>query len=105
MRVESGRVGKGTGVFVTVGVNKGGTVGDNCAWTVKAADVIIAGGICWEEGRLHARTAAIITMPASTVENFRMISSDQSCLEILMQSVKLHTPVLSYLPTSTKAYY
>ena len=88
--VASGKVGKGTGVFVAVAGT--GIVDDSCACTVKAAAVMIEAVSGWEDGRLQARMAAMSTTPASTVENLRMSSSDQSCLEILMQSVKLHTP-------------
>jgi hypothetical protein len=93
--VESGTVGKTTGVKVAAAEDADGAVGDSTACTVKAAAVITAAGSCWEDGRLHARLAAMIAMPASTVENLRMGSSNLSSVEILMQSVKLHTPVLS----------
>jgi hypothetical protein len=93
--VESGRVGKATGVKVAVADDADGAVADSCACTVNAATVMMAPGSCWEDGILQARMAAIMTRPANTVVNFRISSSDQSCAEILMQSVKLHTPALS----------
>ena len=93
--VESGKVGKATGVKVAVTDDADGAVADSCACTVNAATVMMAPGSGWEDGILQARMAAMITMPARKVEYFRISSSDQSCAEILMQSAKLHTPALS----------
>jgi len=82
-----GSIGTGTEVKVAVGGMADGAVTGtdgietgSCACTVSAAAVMIAPGFCWLgllEGRLQAKLATMMAMPARTMENLRMGSSYQ----------------------------